>query len=57
MSKQEAYQVLGVSPGSTREEILEAWRRLIKRVHPDHDGSAYPTTKINTAKSVLLGDE
>ena len=57
MSKQEAYQVLGVSPDSTREEILEAWRRLIKRVHPDRGGSAFLTTKINTAKSVLLGDE
>jgi curved DNA-binding protein CbpA len=57
MSMQEAYQVLGVAPGSTREEILEAWRRLIKRVHPDHGGSAFLTTKINMAKSVLLGDE
>lgn len=57
MSKEEAYQVLGVAPDSTREEILEAWRRLIKRVHPDHGGSAFLTTKINTAKSVLLGDE
>jgi len=57
MSKQEAYQVLGVAPGSSREEILEAWRRLIKRVHPDRGGSAFLTTKINTAKSVLLGDE
>lgn len=57
MSKQEAYQVLGVAPDSTREEILEAWRRLIKRVHPDRGGSAFLTTKINTAKSVLLGDE
>ena len=57
MSKQEAYQVLGVAPGSAREEILEAWRRLIKGVHPDHGGSAFLTTKINMAKSVLLGDE
>ena len=57
MTKKEAYQVLGVAPDSTREEILEAWRRLIKRVHPDRGGSAFLTTKINTAKSVLLGDE
>jgi len=56
MSKQEAYQVLGVSPGASREEILEAWRRLIKRVHPDSGGSALLTAKINAAKKVLLSE-
>jgi len=56
MSKQEAYQVLGVSPGASREEILEAWRRLIKKVHPDSGGSAFLTAKINAAKKVLLSE-
>ncbi len=54
MSQQEAYEVLGVAPGASREEILEAWRRLIKRVHPDSGGSAFLTAKLNTAKYVLL---
>ena len=54
MSKQEAYQVLGVEPGASQQEILQAWRRLIKGVHPDHGGSAFLTAKINTAKDVLL---
>lgn len=56
MSPREAREILGVSPDATREEILEAWRRLIKRVHPDSGGSAFLTAKINTAKSVLLGE-
>lgn len=56
MSEQEAYEVLGVAPGASREEILEAWRRLIKRVHPDSGGSAFLTAKLNTAKSILLGE-
>ena len=56
MSQQEAYEVLGVAPGASREEILEAWRRLIKRVHPDSGGSAFLTAKLNTAKYVLLGE-
>jgi len=55
MSREEACQILGVDPAATREEILEAWRRLIKRVHPDHGGSAFLTAKINAAKDVLLG--
>lgn len=54
MSKQEAYQILGVDPGASEQEILQAWRRLLKGVHPDHGGSAFLTAKINTAKDVLL---
>lgn len=56
MTRQEAYEVLGVEPGASREEILEAWRRLVKRVHPDSGGSAFLTAKLNAAKDVLLGD-
>jgi len=56
MTKQEAYQILGVTPDASREEILESWRRLIKRVHPDSGGSAFLATKINTAKSILLDE-
>ena len=56
MTKQEARQVLGVTADASREEILEAWRRLIKRVHPDSGGSAFLTAKINGAKSVLLDE-
>lgn len=56
MSRQEAYEVLGIAPGASREEILEAWRRLIKRVHPDSGGSAFLTNKLNSARYVLLGE-
>ena len=54
MSRQEAYQILGVEPGVSQQEIYQAWRRLIKGVHPDHGGSAFLTAKINAAKDVLL---
>ncbi|MCP4340390.1 MAG: DnaJ domain-containing protein [Desulfobulbaceae bacterium] len=54
MSRQEAFQILGVEPGASQQEILQAWRRLIKGVHPDHGGSAFLAAKINTAKDVLL---
>ncbi len=54
MSRQEACQILGVEPGASQKEIHQAWRRLIKAVHPDHGGSAFLTAKINTAKDVLL---
>ena len=56
MSREEAGEILGVSPDASREEIIEAWRRLIKRMHPDSGGSAFLAAKINAAKSVLLGE-
>ena len=56
MSKEEAREILGVSPDASREEIIEAWRRLIKRMHPDSGGSAFLAAKINAAKTALLGE-
>lgn len=55
MTRQEAYQILGLEPGATKEEIHQAYRRLIKGVHPDGGGSAFLTAKINAAKDLLLG--
>jgi DnaJ-class molecular chaperone len=33
-----AYEILGVPKGSSKETIRQAYRRLIKRAHPDHAG-------------------
>ena len=55
MSEEEARAVLGVAPDATREEIIEAHRRLIQRLHPDRGGSDYLAAQLNTAKDLLLG--
>jgi len=54
MTAEEAYQVLGLEPGASKEDIKEAHKRLMSKIHPDHGGSTYLATKINQAKDFLL---
>jgi DnaJ-like protein len=52
------YQLLGVGPAASPEEIQAAYRRLAKEYHPDlNAGSAVAAARmarVNAAKSVLL---
>lgn len=54
MSKEEAYQVLGLEPGATEKDVRSAHRRLMKSVHPDSGGSTFLAARINQAKDTLL---
>lgn len=55
MSKEEALEVLGLKPGFTEEDVIQAHRRMMQKVHPDRGGSDYLAAQINQAKDTLLG--
>ena len=56
MTREEACAVLGVKPDAGEGEIKAAYRRLMRKVHPDQGGSDELASRVNRARAILLGE-
>ena len=55
MTREEAYQILGLAAGAGEAEIRAAHHRLMRAAHPDSGGSDWMAARVNQARDVLLG--
>ena len=56
MTRAQALAVLGLQADATRDQIIDAHRHLMGKIHPDKGGSTYLAQQLNEAKRVLLRD-
>ena len=57
LSLDEAYKILGIKRGSSKNQIIESWKILNKKLHPDvnpNSNTEHLSKIINEAKETIL---
>lgn len=54
MEKEEARQILGLDKSYSKDDIVQAHRNLMLKIHPDRGGNDYLAAQLNKAKETLL---
>ena len=54
MDRKSALEILGLDETASKDDIRDAHRKLMQKLHPDHGGNTYLATQINRAKDTLL---
>jgi len=56
LSIDEAYKVLGVKKGCTKDEVVKAAKKLQQKIHPDvgNPNSEYLSKLVNSSKDLIL---
>ncbi|HEY8189169.1 MAG TPA: DnaJ domain-containing protein [Micavibrio sp.] len=55
MSRAEALDILGLPEPASAEDINDAYKRLMMKLHPDQQGSEWMAAKLNEARDFLIG--
>lgn len=52
-TREKALQVLGLEKDANDEDIQKAYKKLMQKLHPDHEGSEWIAAKLNEARDFL----
>jgi hypothetical protein len=54
LTENNAYSILGLAEGASKDDVKKAYYNLMKKFHPDKDGNNYLANLITEAKNKLL---